>query len=156
MLALSFTASRQGFNPPPAIALGMLAGLPPASRYVTGACRGGDAFLGRWLLANHPGAEHIVIVPADRSRVDAWWLDPALPRAKVTVFAMPPGTAYKDRNAMLVKRADQVTGFPAFPEDDPRSARSGTWQAIRMARAAGKLLQWQCVLPPYPAGGPQA
>jgi hypothetical protein len=40
-------------------------------------------------------------------------------------------------------------GFPAYPENDTRSRRSGTWQAVRMARRAGKLSPWHCVTPPY-------
>ena len=46
-----------------------------ADRYVTGACTGGDAFIGRYLYANRPEAEHVVVVPADRSRVDPWRLE---------------------------------------------------------------------------------
>jgi hypothetical protein len=125
----------------------LAAAVPDADRYVTGACVGGDAFIGRWLHANRPGAGHMVVVPADRSRVDYWWLDAHGPA--VTVIEMPPGTSYAYRNARLVAEADAVFGFPAYPEDDPRSARSGTWQTARMARAAGNLSQWRCVTPPY-------
>lgn len=62
---------------------------------------------------------------------------------------MPPGTTYADRNARLVDEAHAVFAFPAYPEDDPRSLRSGSWQAARLARRAGKLSMWHCVTPPY-------
>jgi hypothetical protein len=125
--------------------------VPHADRYLTGGCTGGDASIGRWLYVNRPGAEHVVIVPADRSRVDPWWEDPALDGlpGRVTVIEMPPGTTYEDRNARLVAEATAVFGFPAYPERDPRSRRSGTWQAIRMSRTAGNFSQWHCVTPPY-------
>jgi hypothetical protein len=121
--------------------------VPHAGRYVTGACTGGDAFIGRWLYANRPEAEHAVIVPANRSRIDAWWLEAKGPA--VTVIEMPPGTTYADRNARLVAEASAVFAFPAYPEDDPRSLRSGTWQTVRMSRKAGNFSQWHLVKPLY-------
>lgn len=120
--------------------------VPHADRYVTGACIGGDAFIGRWLYLNRPDAEHVVIVPSDKSRVHPWWLFGAF---CPTLICMPHGSTYADRNARLVAESTCMVGFPAYPEDDPRSLRSGTWQAIRMARRAGKLSQWHCVTPPY-------
>lgn len=145
---VSFTASRD-LDPAGerVIACILARWIPPALRYVTGACEGGDAFTGRWLLDHRPAAGHVVIVPANRSRVDDWWAgDP-----RVTVIEMPPGTAYRDRNAHIVAGTDVLVGFPAHPEDDPRSRRSGTWQTIRMARRAGIPVQWHCVKPPYPS-----
>lgn len=121
--------------------------LPLVERYVTGACAGGDAFIGRWLYARRPDAGHEVIVPADRSRVDPWWLEAKGP--PVTVTEMPPGTTYADRNARLVAEAGAVFAFPSYPEHDPRSLRSGTWQSARMARKVGNFSQWHCVKPPF-------
>lgn len=147
---VSFTASRLPVGEDehrPGLVTSILAvNVPHAARYVTGGCTGGDAFIGRWLRRHRTDAnEHVVIVPADRSRVEEWWagLD------GVTVTEMPPGTTYADRNARLVAEADAVFGFPAYPEHDSRSARSGTWQTIRMARKAGKFSQYHCVQQPY-------
>jgi hypothetical protein len=112
--------------------------VPHVARYVTGACVGGDAFIGRWLFYSRPEAEHVVVVPGDRSRVDDWWVSASFTSGRpVTVVEMPPGTTYADRNARLVAEAGAVFAFPAYPEDDPRSRRSGTWQTVRLARKAG-------------------
>jgi len=113
--AVSFTASRdmdeaarQG------VVTSVLAvHVPFADRYVTGACVGGDAFIGRWLYANRPDAEHAVVVPADRSRVDTWWLEAKGPA--VTVTEMPPGTTYADRNARLVGAGRRRVRLPVLP-----------------------------------------
>jgi hypothetical protein len=146
--AVSFTAARElDDRAANGVVLNVLVtAVPHADRYVTGACVGGDAFIGTWLYLNRPHAQHVVIVPADRSRVDPWWLDVVGP---VRVIDMPPGSTYADRNARLVEEGTCVFGFPAYPENDPRSLRSGSWQAIRMARRAGKLSQWHRVTPPY-------
>jgi hypothetical protein len=146
-VTVSFTSARDLDDGGREVILNVLiTGVPHAGRYVTGGCTGGDAFIGRWLFRNRPGAEHVVIVPANKSQVDPWWLTVAGP---VTVIPMPAGTTYADRNARLVAEGTMVDGFPAYPEHDPRSARSGSWQAIRMARKAGKLHRWDCVKPPY-------
>lgn len=155
LAAVSFTAARNFGNSSCEAAVSVLVQVPLAVRYVTGGCTGGDAFIGRWLAARCPAAEHVIIVPADRSQVDQWWDDPVLVHqagkagGSITVHQMPDGTSYEDRNAELVARGTAVFGFPAYPEDDPRSKRSGTWQAIRMARRAGNLCRWDCVQPPY-------
>lgn len=149
LLTAGFTASRDLDERGEGVVVNVLCQLR-AARYVTGGCVGGDAFIGRWLALNRPDAEHVVVVPADRSRVDPWWLEPVVRcSALVEVTEMPPGTTYRDRNARLVGESAMFCGFPAYEEDDPRSLRSGSWQALRMSRRAGNLCRWDCVKPPY-------
>ena len=142
---LGFTASR-GMDQVAreGVVTNVLVRIPQMNRYVTGGCRGGDSFLGQWLYAMYPPpySEHVVIVPANRSQIDPWWL---LPGRAVTVIEMPPGTTYADRNAEIVKISDALVGFPSYPKADRRSQRSGSWQTIGMAERAGTLSQWHCV-----------
>lgn len=147
--AVSFTATRDLDEAGAVVIVTMLCQVPPARRYLTGGARGGDVYIGRWLAMTLPGAEHAVVLPANRSQIDPWW-DYPLPGGPVTLIEMPPGTNYADRNQRLVDEATAVYGLPAYEETDPRSLRSGTWQTIRMARRAGKLGAWSCVKPPYP------
>lgn len=146
-LSVSFTASRDLDTAGEEIILNVLTtGIPLCRRYITGGAVGGDAFIGRWLVRNHPEAEHIVIAPWDKSRVSPWYLT----EPDVQVIPMPAGTTYKDRNAELVRRGDAVCGFPAYTEDEDRArGGSGSWQTLRLARAAGKLCRWDCVKPPF-------
>jgi hypothetical protein len=148
VISVSFTASRDLSQEAAdgVVTNVLMCWVPHADRYVTGGCTGGDSFVGRWLQANRPGAEHVVVVPANRSRVDPWWTGVKGP---VTVIEMPEGSTYADRNRRLVDEGTCLFGFPAYPEDDHRSRRSGSWQAIRMARRDGKLSQWHCLTPPY-------
>lgn len=143
MTTLGFTASREGFDPPPQQVWQVLMSLPPAGRYVTGGCRGGDAVIGRWLRITYPHAEHVVVVPASLRQAEDWWS--GLDRLPPQVIRMPPWSTYRDRNIYLVQLASEVYGFPSWPEQDQRSARSGTWQTIRLARRAGKMRDWTCV-----------
>lgn len=107
-----------------------------ADTFVTGACRGVDAVAGRGLASDHPDAQHVVVVPANRSAVVQWWPSVEATR-RIELFEMPEETDYKDRNEVLVELADHLVAFVAADEDDPRSARSGTWQTVRLARKAG-------------------
>lgn len=146
--SVSFTAARDLDEAGAGVIVNVLCQVPPARRYITGGARGGDAFIGRWLATAFPDSEHVVVLPANRRQVDAWW-DYPLPGGPVTLIEMPPGTDYADRNQRLTDEAVAVYGLPAYEETDPRSLRSGTWQAVRMARRAGKLISWSCVKPPY-------
>lgn len=111
------------------------------SEFTTGACIGVDAYIGRKLWYDRPESLHRVVIPADRSRVAEWWLEyeigDAGPYRAPELEEMPPGTTYRERNWRIIEHSDVLVAFPAYPEDDPRSARSGTWQTIRMARREG-------------------
>lgn len=98
-------------------------------KFISGACIGFDAWFGAFAATLWPEAEHLVIVPADRSRVDPWWLE--FPRP-VRVLHMPPETSYRARNLALVSGSHLLFAAPAAAERESR--RSGTWMTIRMAR----------------------
>jgi hypothetical protein len=104
--------------------------LDEADGFVTGACVGGDAFIGRTLHDMFPAKRHVVIVPANRSRVAVWWHD----APTVQVIEMPPGTSFRDRNVQIVDRSALLVGIPARHEFAVESRRSGSWQTIRLAR----------------------
>ena len=108
-----------------------------AAQFVTGGAVGLDSYAGRLLVLLNPGARHQVIVPADRSRVDPWWYEPQF-ADRVELVEMPPGTSYAERNQALVDAVVVLYAFVGWPEDHPRSLRSGSWQTVRMARRAGK------------------
>jgi hypothetical protein len=48
-----------------------------------------------------------------------------------------PEHDYIIRNEMIVDRCEQLIAGPRYGEGDKRSARSGTWQTIHMARKRG-------------------
>lgn len=104
--------------------------------FITGAARGGDAFIGRWLVMHWlEHADHLVLVPAIRSQVDWWWLRlPPRWQNLVKVEYMPEGTDFAYRNDQIVTRAMHLEGFPELPE--AQAVMSGSWQTLRMARKA--------------------
>jgi hypothetical protein len=110
--------------------------------FVTGACIGIDHRVGFWLSQVFPHVPHLILVPADRSRVSRWWEGHDFqgdPDSKITVREMPPGATYADRNQEIVRWSNVLCAFPQYSEDHPKSVRSGTWQTIRMARQAHTL-----------------
>lgn len=112
--------------------------MPEATGFVTGACIGLDVAVGDLLLRMYPCTQHTVVVPADRSRIKAWWRSyPA--SANLTVIEMPPGTDYRDRNARMISLSSVLVGYPQYERTDPRSRRSGSWQTIRMAEQMHKV-----------------
>lgn len=95
---------------------------------VHGAADGIDHFAG--LLAVGAGLRVLAILPFNRSRVpDAW-------RRACTHYIEAPNSdrPYRTRNAMVVDRIHHLYALPWNDEHDPRSARSGTWMTVRMAR----------------------
>lgn len=128
---IGWTASRQDPAPHQREQMRRIfSALTLADGFVTGGCVGGDAFIGATLYDLYPLRRHVVVVPADRSRVAIWWHD----APTVEVIEMPPGTSYRDRNVRLVDESHLLGGISAFPEFDDRSRRSGSWQTIRLAR----------------------
>lgn len=116
-------------------------GLMRRPRFITGACRGGDAFIGKWLVNFwRDKADHLVIVPANLKQVHPWWLYlPGEWQGWIQFITMPPGSSYEDRNRRIVDLA--TTEIDAFPRhlDRRLDPRSGTHQTIRLAREAGRL-----------------
>lgn len=45
-----------------------------------------------------------------------------------------PRKPYRTRNLDIVSVSDILIACPAYPEDNHKSGRSGTWQTVRMAR----------------------
>lgn len=103
--------------------------------FVSGACVGWDAVFGSTMALTYPDKEHVVVVPADQSRVETWWhaFDPGL----VKVVYMDDDTSYRDRNTEIVRLSSQLFYCADYPEDHPKSQRSGTWMTVRIARKAG-------------------
>lgn len=116
----------------------VLWGLTDIKQAVTGGGAGTDALVGRWFAENRSEVENKVIVPGDWSRVDPWWLAYGY---AVSTEEMPEGSTYKERNYRIAWQSDRLYAFPAYPEDDSRAARSGTWQTVRMARKMGKSVE---------------
>lgn len=100
--------------------------------FITGACVGGDALIGRCAAEMYPDAEHWVIVPANRSQVDrgyVWWA--------TKVIVMPRDTDYRARNERIVEESDRV--IACYTGKKLEKPRSGTWMTANIARDAGKL-----------------
>lgn len=112
-------------------------GMKVFDEYVTGACVGFDAVAGMAMVIKRPLARHRVIVPANRAQISRWWDSPWVTSGHVIVEEMPESTTYKDRNQAIVNRSTELFYCAAFPEDHPKSLRSGTWQTVRMAGLKG-------------------
>lgn len=114
--------------------------LPPADGYVTGGAVGGDALIGQWLYRKYTGSrKHTVVVPYHRSQVYEWWHHGKLVYPGIEVIEMTfADSSYRARNKKIVDICTELVAFPAYPESDPRSQRSGTWMTVRLARQAGK------------------
>ena len=53
-----------------------------------------------------------------------------------------PRKLYADRNHDIVNACELLIACPAYPENDKRSTRSGTWQTIRMARNTNCIIAY--------------
>lgn len=105
--------------------------IPDRVVIVTGACVGVDAQIAR-IATEHRKYVH-TIVPADRTRVDPFFVDYC-----VSYEEMPPSSEpYRDRNQRIVDYSNVLIAFPAYKEEHPKSRRSGTWMTVRMARKQG-------------------
>lgn len=132
---VSFTGSRGELDRRQAAAIRRdVEHLAWATGFVTGGCIGIDAFLGELLFARYPSKTHLVVVPADRSRVAAWWRRYDSAPGSLTVHEMPAGSSYMHRNQAMVSNSAALVGYPAYDERVTLSKRSGSWQTIRMAR----------------------
>jgi hypothetical protein len=96
-----------------------------------GACTGADAFA-HFHMISQAGVITHVHPPADK-KCSA---ENSLMRhsRRIDHEAKP----YAERNDDIVRSIDVLVAAPQYPEKDPRSKRSGTWQTIRKAHAAGK------------------
>jgi hypothetical protein len=97
-----------------------------------GACTGGDAFI-HWHIAEMPSIWLHVHPPVDPKHSAM----ASLKRSVRRVDHEPK--TYAERNGDIVEAADVLVAAPRYPEKDPKSARSGTWQTARKAKAADIL-----------------
>jgi len=108
------------------------------STFVSGACIGWDAVWGSTMALEYPERDHLVIVPADRSRVEEWWhAIIEVCGANIRFIYMPEGSSYKERNIEIVRHSNDLFYCADYPEAHGKSQRSGTWQTVRLARAVG-------------------
>lgn len=144
MVSYGFTAARELDSFPDGYIESVLQSLPEPGKVVTGGARGGDALIGRWLYERYPFAIHLVVLPANRAQVYPWWQDISDVGTGPMLVEMPRGTSYRDRNMHIVQMCTNLVAFPAFPEFNVRSRRSGTWMTIRMAKRMNKPVQIYC------------
>lgn len=95
---------------------------------VTGACIGVDSQIAHLVAEYYPDVRQIIIVPADRKKVDKT----VFPLAK-RLIKMGKGSSYRDRNKRLVEESDKVIAFWIGVK------RSGAYMTIRIADREGKL-----------------
>jgi len=113
-----------------------------AEMVITGGAIGGDAFAAR--CAHGLRLWVRTIFPLSVKEVDPDW--------RLYADEAEGPYEYRERNERIVDQCSVLYAFPAFPEDHPRSRRSGTWLTIRMARKAGKPVKlW--VQDPGPSRG---
>ncbi len=98
-----------------------------------GACTGGDEFIHNALAGRFQVWLHV------HPPVDKKFSAEASLKSDIRMV-MHEAKVYAVRNQDIVDLADVLVAAPQYPEDHCKSARSGTWQAVRKADAAGKLV----------------
>jgi hypothetical protein len=112
-----------------------------ADEFTTGAAVGFDALAANYLLDAFPGATHRLVVPSNWSQVDLSvverfrWLEAVDPEHYV-IELMSDHSTYEQRNRRVVACSDALCAVVGYPERHGKSLRSGSWQTIRIARAA--------------------
>lgn len=104
----------------------------PRDWLIHGACVGVDELCAKCAWDND-AAVIMAVVPPNRSLVS----EKAVSLSGLVEDIAPGPNGYKRRNQTIVDESDRILAFPGYPEDHPKSRRSGTWQTIRMARRAG-------------------
>lgn len=103
-----------------------------ATEFHHGACTGMDAFT-HYVTSQFPVTTHVHPATGVDARYSA--MDRLLRHVRRVDHEAKP-TA--ERNQDIVDASGRLIAAPKLPESDPASKRSGTWQTIRKARAAGK------------------
>jgi hypothetical protein len=115
--------------------LNVLAEVQKADTFVTGACKGVDAYVAKMLISIAPDAHHVIIVPSDHRQVDLRTLsyitgECARKRISLEVIDCPEGTSYRYRNTQIV---DRSTRLVALPYKQLERAYCGTWMTVNIA-----------------------
>lgn len=130
----------------------VVANLPPADRYVTGAAYGVDTVAAEAAMDFWPDVEHIVCVPrAYYNHKAAARLGERGARLVTAPVRKSTSASYMARNDLMVSYlAGDVDGaLTAFPLTPYEEQRSGTWATLRRARKHNALVQLAPLAPPY-------
>lgn len=148
-MRLGFTAARDFRGIPSVATLMWFEFLPEADEYVSGGAVGGDQIFGEMAFQRRPAADHIIYLPANRRAVNYWWNKYRGKRSfsRIHVFECPPDSSYAYRDQQIVNASDELAAFPRYPEADPRSARSGTWLTVRLARQRSIPIHGRILVP---------
>lgn len=102
--------------------------LKSGDQVVTGACIGVDAQVAMIVKKYFPDVYQVVVVPANRSKVDKRVYDCAN-----EVYEMPEDTSYRARNEALVKLSHYMVAFWSG------RSRGGTFMTMNIAKKQNKL-----------------
>lgn len=108
-----------------------LAALPADARLITGGAVGVDAFAAAWW--HRERWDVTTILPAADAYRDPNWTWACTRHEQLAPSPYP----YRARNARIVALSDLLLAFPMREEAHSTQRRSGTWQTVRLARAAG-------------------